>query len=440
MLEKDQFIQVTLLLIVIVSYLGHKIHGEQQNQLKKLIQKVAQSCSQDYDDVITQISENIQGFFQDKVPPLLPQQQKQKEKKSQSNFIIRHYEKFFIAQYSNQTNLKSENSVQIKCQTNEILYAKKFIDNNSDSFTGEGFQYKVTYDNNLNPNYELYEGQFLNGLKHGIGKLYGQKSENVYYEGEWKNDKMVSQRKEKFQTDQLERQSLIKFIIRDGDQIVSQNKRQIEKRKRVDDWIKYNQQISEHDIDRLQSKSKWFTSSIIDSFALYLNIKMEEKYFQIDPNERRQALRQVFIPSQIFTSMQNEKKDGNQEIFQKHFLEYKIIEYKIEKIFDRVNFIVNRNNAHWFLIQLNLRNYEMVVMDSLKNKHQYYNFAKDILNQIFDNKIKRITLSNQCHVQKNGNDCGPYTCIHMLEISEIQSKLRNPSEMRDFLLSKLKQD
>ncbi|CAD8184113.1 unnamed protein product [Paramecium octaurelia] len=432
-----KFLCLTLTFIGVICK-AINIDGQLQNKLKKLIQKVAQSHSQDK-SFVKYISEKFEGFFQNKVPQLLPQQLKQSEKASQTNFIIRHYENFLIAQYSNLSNIKSNIIGQIKCQAHKILYAKS-IDNNTNSFTGEGFQFKVTYDKNFNPKYELYEGQFLNGLKHGRGKLYGQKSENVDYEGEWKNDEMVSKRQEKFQTLQLERQSLIKVIIRDGDTIINQNSRQIENRKRQQNWIKFNQQISEDDIARLKRKDGWFTSSIIDSFALHLNIKMEEKYFQIDPNERKQAIRQVFIPSQVFTSMQNNQKDINQEIFQKHFLEYKMIEYKIEKLFDRVNFIVNRNNRHWFLIQLNLRNYEMIIMDSIKNKLQYYTFAKDILNQIFDNKIKKITLSDKCHIQKNGHDCGPFTCLHMLEISEIQQNLRNPSQMRDFLMLLLEQD
>ncbi|CAD8178309.1 unnamed protein product [Paramecium pentaurelia] len=427
-------ILITIFLILVIYFLIKERLINFYNKYKAVFKKITDDYQDEIANNIQYIKDQFVKKFQKKNSTLLPSYT---QKPTQPNFIIRHYEDFLVGQ---QQNL----SYQIKCKDREILYGQ-FLYKNLEAYTGKGFQYKVSYDSNFNPIYELYEGEFKNGLKHGQGKLFGQKSENVIQEGEWQEDEL----KQNQNNDQNNNQKLqqnddhprnFKIIIKDGDKIIKSNIKIRENQRKIEQWIKFNQLISQNDIKILKSKNRWFTSSIIDSFVLYLNIQIDEKYFKIDFNQRKQALRQIFVPSYVFTQMKNNTKDINIQIFQNHFLEYKRIDYQIEKIYNRINFIVNRNNTHWFLIQLNLKNYQMIIMDSIINKEESYNNFKDILNTIFQQQITKIVISDQCIHQNNGYDCGPYTCLNMLKLSEIQLKLETPSEIRKFLLEQLKQN
>ncbi|CAD8076460.1 unnamed protein product [Paramecium primaurelia] len=426
-------ILITLFLILVIYFLTKERLIYYYNQYKAVFKKLTDDYQDDVAN-IQYIKDYFPKIFQKKNSPLLPSQTLKTE---QPKFIIRHYEDFLVG-YSQ--NL----SYQIKCKDREILYGQ-FFNKNFKAYTGIGFSYKVSYDSNFNPKYELYEGEFKNGLKHGQGKLFGSKSENVIQEGVWQQGEL----KQNQNNDQNNNQQLqqnddhsthFTIIIKEDDKIIKSNLKRRENQRQIEQWIKFNQLISQNDIKILKSKNRWFTSSIIDSFVLYLNIQIDEQYFKIDFNQRKQALRQIFVPSYVFTQMKNNTKDINIQIFKNHFLEYKKIDYQIEKIYNRINFIVNRNNTHWFLIQLNLKNYQMIVMDSIIYKEESYNCFKDILNTIFQQQITKIVISDQCIHQNNGYDCGPYTCLHMLKLSEIQLNLETPSEIRKFLLEQLKQN
>ncbi|CAD8105314.1 unnamed protein product [Paramecium sonneborni] len=390
-------------------------------EFQKLKSEEFNKIKQEYSQLINQADEN---------PQLINQ--------ADEKFIIQHHKDFLVI-YSNQYNQ------QVMLKNNQILYAT-FNNNNFNSYTGKGYFYKETYDHDYNPEYEIYDGEFFNGQKHGFGKLYSQKSENVIYEGEWRNDKRFPEVSQNMFQDHIiwiqpNIQQEKRIIIRDGDQIINNKHINFRNHNKVsNEWIKFNQLISQNDIKILMNHKKWFTSSIIDSFVLYLNIKMDKQYFQIQEEQRKHHQRQLFIPSWVFTQMNKDQTDVNRQILKNHFLEYQKIDYQIEKIYKRINFVINKNNTHWFLIQLNLDNNEMIVIDSIKCDIQSYNYVKNIMNPLFSNKIQKITISDQFKSQNNQYDCGPYTCINMLQISEIKKQLETPHQMRQFLLKKLQKD
>ncbi|CAD8104434.1 unnamed protein product [Paramecium sonneborni] len=333
----------------------------------------------------------------------------------------------------------------VRVNKDKIMY----VSDKKKDYSGKAYQYCVFYDEDYNPNFQIYEGEFNKGKKSGEGKLYGGKSNYIKYEGTWENDKATKQEKKEIQEPSSHLKKRI--IIKDdqGIQILnseSQQKQQIQLEQTS--WVKYNQQFNQKDMYILNNSQSWFTSSIIDGFVQYLNIESQKnfQYFlskdvqdKISKLERPQYL---FCPSQLYTNMSADNLEQNENIFRNFILEFQPINFRLQYLYSRVYFVINKLNTHWFLIYIDFNESSLNILDSLQKPENYYNTEFKIFKKIFKEQIKNIKLLD-CKQQTNGYDCGPFTCLNMYKeflnlLSQVHQdkeykQIGEPKQVRQFL-------
>ncbi|CAD8090113.1 unnamed protein product [Paramecium primaurelia] len=340
-------------------------------------------------------------------------------------------------------NRDQQNYKYIRVNKNKIMY----VNDKDNHYTGVAFVYKVQYDTDNNPKFEIYEGSFNKGKKSGKGILYGGKSKYINYEGEWKDDQQKIDQNEqqnevKIDIQQTEVPKKKKIIIYEDGELVQNDKNKNQNLTTFVSqpfWIKYNQQYSIKDMDILRSETSWFTSSIIDGLVQYLNIQQEnylKNFFKKDTK------RYLFCPSYLYASMSKDKIENNLITYQNYILEYQPINFNLKTLFSRIYFAINKNNTHFFLIYVDLPSKSLNIVDSISKVENFYQTEIEIFQNIFQQQITSIELKS-CIQQRNGYDCGPYTCLNMYkdfydliqnvcpQKQEIQ--INNPQQMRKFL-------
>ncbi len=65
-----------------------------------------------------------------------------------------------------------------------------------------------------------------------------------------------------------------------------------------------------------------------------------------------------------------------------------ILDLRIE-FYDRIFFVINQKDNHWFLCEIRIRNktrQEMIIYDSMRknDENRYYKFVKTKIDQIFE--------------------------------------------------------
>ncbi|CAD8184062.1 unnamed protein product [Paramecium pentaurelia] len=333
----------------------------------------------------------------------------------------------------------------IRVNKNKIMY----VNDKDNYYTGVAFFYQVQYDKDNNPKFEIYEGSFNKGKKSGKGILYGGKSKFINYEGEWKDDQQKKDQKEqqnevKIDIQQTEVPKKKKILIYEDGELVQNDKNQNQNQNLTTFvqqplWIKYNQQYSIKDMDILKSETSWFTSSIIDGLVQYLNIQQEnylKNFF------KKNTKRYLFCPSYLYTNMSKDRIENNLITYQNYILEYQPINFNLKPLFSRIYFAINKNNTHFFLIYVDLPSKSLNIVDSISKVESFYQTEIEIFQNLFQQQITSIELIS-CIQQRNGYDCGPYTCLNMYkdfydliqnvcpQKQEIQ--INNPQQMRKFL-------
>lgn len=165
--------------------------------------------------------------------------------------------------------------------------------------------------------------------------------------------------------------------------------------------------------------SGWYTDEIINSYMLLLG-----------GNGNAGSDKSIFLPSHFFTkftlSDTRQKKDATYDgknAFKRHEL-VKRWTRGIDTTKEDVKIFVpiNAGNCHWYMIVIDVKNKKVLSMDSLCNEsvETHENARKEMLgwieaehrakNKKFNTKKWR-TAQKTVPQQKNGSDCGPFSCM-----------------------------
>ncbi|CAK89979.1 unnamed protein product (macronuclear) [Paramecium tetraurelia] len=359
-------------------------------------------------------------------------------------------QKSIVIQITPTDNQNQQKYKFIRVNKNKLMY----VEDRYNYYTGLAFYYKVQYDKEYNPKFEIYEGQFDKGKKSGKGILYGGKSKFINYDGDWKDDqqhKEIQEQKQEQEGDvKIEIEQIVKpkkkiQIFEEGKliQIDKKNQNQIPFDQQTQ-WVKFNQQYCTKDMEILKKETVWFTSSIIDGLVEYLNIQMENQLINF---LKKDVKRYLFCPSYLYTNMSQDRIQNNLIIFQNHILEFEPIDFNLTPLFQRVYFAINKSKSHFFLLYIDFPSKSLNIVDSIQKKENAYSTEIKIFQNIFQQQITSTNFIS-CTQQRNGYDCGPYTCLNMYQdfykLMQVaypknkQQTINNPLEMRQFLFDILK--
>ncbi|CAD8169294.1 unnamed protein product [Paramecium octaurelia] len=378
--------------------------------------------------------------------PLLNDLQMKKQRSEEAE--CQSVQKSIVIQIEPTDNENQQKYKYLRINNNKLMY----VEDRHHYYTGVAFYYKVQYDMDNNPKFEIFEGQFDKGKRSGKGILYGGKSKFINYDGDWKDDQQNEQKKQQ----QLEGDVNIEIekaikpkkkiqIFEEGKliQIDKKNQNQISFGQQIY-WVKFNEQYCTKDMDILKSGTSWFTSSIIDGFAQYLNIIMEKQLINM---LIKKVKRYLFCPSYLYTNMSQDRIKENLTAFQNYILEFEPIDFKLELLFQRVYFAINKSKTHFFLLYIDFPSKSLNIVDSIQKNEYSYQTEIKIFQNIFQQQITSTNII-PCTQQRNGYDCGPYTCLNMYKdfnnLMQVacpkikQKPIDNPLQMRQFLFDILK--
>ncbi|CAD8110820.1 unnamed protein product [Paramecium sonneborni] len=335
--------------------------------------------------------------------------QKLTEKFLQNEFKLQSVINPELLTYNQNSAIYIINNIKVKSERNELLfYLKKQI--NKDGVEKEQyFYYKIEYDLNFNPEYQMYKGEMNNQQPHGYCIKYSSKSKEIQYDGKWYFGQKIEQ--ENIDKQYVQNTNLSKKIIIQENGVIIRSTQIKKQNHSITSWIKFNQQISPKDLQILENKNTYFTCSIIDSYALYLTMKNEEEFF--NSNLKNKFKRQLFLPSYLFTNMWQNEAQFNKQIFQNYFLEFQYVDYQIIGIYQQIYFAINQQ-FHWYLVKIK-KKYNKI-FDSIKHHYTYYQRMIQILYNLFniqEDQQKENIEFNYRYIQNNQYDCGPYACLNM---------------------------
>ncbi|CAD8108949.1 unnamed protein product [Paramecium primaurelia] len=300
----------------------------------------------------------------------------------------------------------------------------------------EGFIYQTEYDIHFNPKYKLQRGIFLINLKerkfqlNGQGEEYQGKSTFIKHIGKFKNGEYISEPKNTINdqntNQQTKRNNQKIIIITDVTTGIQYNNQKIMRKQQVqvqNFWCKYNQLISNNDLDILKNK-RWITSSIIDSYVLKLNLDSEDKYFNLKFQERQKIKRILFLPTSLTTNFGVYfDKQKVTYLLEQELLEYSQMNLEITRIYKKIGFPINLNNFHWYFLLYDAEVEQVQIFDSTSNFNNFSIKNENLINTLADVlkiKIKLKQIHKESGKQINGYSCGYHVCNFMKFCQEQQ--------------------
>ncbi|CAD8113065.1 unnamed protein product [Paramecium sonneborni] len=170
-------------------------------------------------------------------------------------------------------------------------------------------------------------------------------------------------------------------------------------------FIKLNQQIGKQEDQLLNQTGKFWTSSMIDAYANYLNGNDEKYYFSLSKQQRQCHQRLYIFTSDFITNCSlgsNPSKEKLLLLILEKLEYFKKIQYQFWIIYQKIVFVVNQNNIHWYLVTVDLNERFIYVYDSLLGDKYHYQQVKELLTFFFMN-FRRINQMNNKKKNFNSN-------------------------------------
>ncbi|CAD8126849.1 unnamed protein product [Paramecium sonneborni] len=309
---------------------------------------------------------------------------------------------------------------------NIVFYCLFVINNSSNQFQIKGKLYSVDFDQNKNPTFKIQEGIFNIDLQKKKFQLIGEgieylgKSKIIKFQGQFKNGQIFEIQPSSKQGLRAQSQEPIrKIIIKEGGKIINNNlKFQIKQFQPIKLWCKYNQQINERDIQILNNR-RWLTSSVIDSFVLYLNLLSEKQYFKKNQNERQQISRILFLPTSLTTNFGSYYNDEKaKKLFNDELLQFQDINFELKIIYKRIGFPINKHNTHWQFLLFDYEKNQVELFDSLS--FQIDQNLIQTLSRLLNLENCKQTKNEFSGQQNNGYACGYHVCSFMQHSYDLQ--------------------
>ncbi|CAK89347.1 unnamed protein product (macronuclear) [Paramecium tetraurelia] len=281
----------------------------------------------------------------------------------------------------------------------------------------EGELYKTKYDEDINPKFVFEQGMFQINLEEksfkliqesieqpiGITEDFDEKSNNLMND---QNDRFQDNNKRKIRINDADTHKQVN-INHSGDNYQLHNQK-----KNQQMFCKFNQSLTTNDVNILSEK-KWMTSSIIDSYVLYLNKSGEEKYFALQQEQRKSIRRILFFPSSLTTNFGlNFDLSKVKGLFDNEKPQFKQINFKLQLLYHYIGFPINKNNNHWLFLLFDLNSKKVFVFDSM-NKNLSFKEQIDLIAEILNVKNPKHILHQHSDQQKDGYSCGYRVCSLM---------------------------
>ncbi|CAD8188641.1 unnamed protein product [Paramecium pentaurelia] len=298
----------------------------------------------------------------------------------------------------------------------------------------EGFIYLTEYDKNWNPKFQLQKGLFLINLKqrkfllNGQSEEYQGKSTFIKYIGNFKNGEYISESNNKINIEndnQQTKRNNQKIIITDMTTGIQYNTEHHNRKQQVqlqNFWCKYNQLISNNDLNLLKNQ-RWINSSIIDSYVLKLNLESENQYFDLKFQERQKIKRILFLPTSLTTNLgENFDKQKATYLLEQELLEYSQMDLEITRIYQKFGFPINKN-FHWYFLLFDAEAELVQIFDSTLYSNDFFTHNQYLINILADVlkiNIKLKQIHKESGQQINSYSCGYHVCNFMKFCQEQQ--------------------
>ncbi|CAD8181947.1 unnamed protein product [Paramecium octaurelia] len=210
-------------------------------------------------------------------------------------------------------------------------------------------------------------------------------------------------------------------------------------------FIIYNQQIGQKDRQALLNSKLFLTSSILNAYANYLQVRDENYYFSLNKNERIKHKRLFIFNSDFLTNCNlNDKTAQIQDkvlyLMLQYLQDFQVIQYQFWLIYKKIAFVVNSNNVHWYLAVLDFQDGILKIYDSLPQSSSSYNILNNLLSQSFS-KLSQQNITFTTVVcptwvrQQDHYSCGYHTCIALEYLSQYtaQNQLLTLEEIKKIL-------
>ncbi|CAD8173262.1 unnamed protein product [Paramecium pentaurelia] len=208
--------------------------------------------------------------------------------------------------------------------------------------------------------------------------------------------------------------------------------------------IKYNQQIGLNDKDILLKSNLFLTSSIINAYSNYLQAKDEHYYFSLNKDERIKHKRLFIFNSDFLTNCNLELYHKNNEkafyLILQYLQDFKVIQYQFWLIYQKIAFIVNSKNIHWYLAVIDFKDGCLKIYDSLPKHPNYYNSLNNLLSSLFQKLSQQfvqfvIFVCPTWNKQQDHYSCGYHTCIALEYLSQYVAnrECRSLEEIKNIL-------
>ncbi|CAD8192941.1 unnamed protein product [Paramecium octaurelia] len=299
------------------------------------------------------------------------------------------------------------------CEKSSTVNQSKPNDLNCD-----GELYMTKYDQDTNPKFEFAQGKFQVDLEqkkfnlilppikqsHGIMKEFEEQSNNLMND---QNNGFQENRKMEIKIfDANTNKQLNKHHSGNNQYLRNQNQK-------LQQFCKFNQILTTDDVNILSEK-RWMTSSIIDSYVLYLNKSGEEHYFNLTMDERSSIRRILFFPSSLTTNFGTEfNLQKVRDLFEQEKPQFKQINFKLSLLYHYVGFPINNNNTHWLFLLFNLNSEKVFVFDSMPNKKLSFKEEIGLIAQILNVEHPELIEHQHSGQQKDSYSCGYRVCSLM---------------------------
>ncbi|CAK83686.1 unnamed protein product (macronuclear) [Paramecium tetraurelia] len=191
--------------------------------------------------------------------------------------------------------------------------------------------------------------------------------------------------------------------------------------------IMYNAIFRSKDFLILKSTGMWLTSNIVDSYANYLRLADEQKYFTSEVEVRKKHRRTYIFCSDYITNCSINTEFNKEKwltLFYEQLSNFESIQYQFWKIYQNIIFVVNQN-FHWFCAKLDLEESIIEIYDSLYSNPEKYERLILLFQTIFSEvmstiPIFKIKIIREFPRQSDYNSCGYFSCIALNYLTEKQ--------------------
>ncbi|CAD8209516.1 unnamed protein product [Paramecium pentaurelia] len=275
--------------------------------------------------------------------------------------------------------------------------------------------YQTEYDENNNPKFRFNEGKFLINLKEKTFNLIKSgicfQEQSNFINQDFGEDTIQKNRIQENKNQQIkildpETNEQLNKSNRDNYEYICQQQQNIQI------WCKYNQQFSINDLNILTNKL-WMTSSIIDSYVLYLNLSSDNKYFSLKQTERKNKKRILFFPSSLTTNFGDDYDIKKvRYLFESEKPQFKDINFQLSLLYHYIGFPVNKKNRHWLFLLFELSSKKVFIFDSLHRSKQDNKLINSIAQILNLNEIQ-INVHPHSGQQRDYYSCGYRVCSFM---------------------------